>query len=87
MNEYSVELRPASARFLKKCKDQDLVQKLAESIDSLIPNPRPTGVEKLSGMGNRYRIRCGDYRIIYEIYDARQTIIIMDIGHRRDIYR
>ena len=55
-------------------------------IQHLSAEPRPTGVEKLSG-AEQYRIRQGDYRVLYEIDDAGKTVTIVRIGHRRDVYR
>ena len=59
---------------------------IKDSIASLASNPRPQGYKKLKGT-NAYRIRSGNYRIIYEIHDNIVTIVVIDIGHRREIYR
>jgi mRNA interferase RelE/StbE len=59
---------------------------IKEAIGSLALNPRPQGYKKLKGT-NAYRIRTGNYRIIYEIHDNIITVIIIDVGHRREIYR
>ncbi|TAN37915.1 MAG: type II toxin-antitoxin system RelE/ParE family toxin [Verrucomicrobia bacterium] len=56
------------------------------AIRKLAINPRPAGVKKLAGR-EAWRIRVGDYRIIYEINDAELTILVVDLGHRREIYR
>ena len=61
--------------------------RLARSIDALVDNPRPIGVEKLAGYEDRYRIREGDYRIVYTIRDAMLIVLIVRVGHRKDIYR
>lgn len=61
-------------------------RRIAPKIDALVDDPRPPGCEKLSGLGG-YRIRVGDYRIVYEIEDATEIITVAAIGHRRDIYR
>ena len=55
-------------------------------IAALAGNPRPPGCEKLSALG-RYRVRQGDYRIVYSIQDDEQTVWIVTIGHRREVYR
>ena len=62
------------------------VQKIMEAIRSLSDTPRPPGIQKLPGQ-ERYRIRQGDYRIIFSIQDAERTIWIVKIGHRRDVYK
>jgi mRNA interferase RelE/StbE len=48
---------------------------------------RPAGVEKLSGPAEKYRVRQGDYRVVYEIDDARTIVTIVKVGHRKDVYR
>lgn len=55
-------------------------------IQALAENPRPLGAEKLSGL-ERYRVRQGDYRVLYEIHDHVLLIVVVKIGNRRDVYR
>lgn len=59
--------------------------KIKEAIFSLTENPRPVGYKKLKGRDG-YRIRVGDYRVIYEIFDTELMIDIITLGHRKDIY-
>jgi mRNA interferase RelE/StbE len=61
-------------------------RRIAARIDSLAMNPRPPGSEKLQG-SNRFRIRVGDYRVIYQLEDERLVVLVVRIGHRREIYR
>lgn len=61
--------------------------RLGRRIDSLAENPRPQGVKKLSGEDDMYRIRVGDYRIIYQIREKSLVVLIVRIGHRSDVYR
>ena len=56
-------------------------------MDALAANPRPKGVKKLSGPDDLYRIRVGDYRIVYQIHDDRLIVLVVRIGHRKDVYR
>jgi mRNA interferase RelE/StbE len=56
------------------------------AIRGLVDEPRPAGVKKLSGR-EAWRIRAGDYRVIYEIRDESLVVLVLAIGHRRDIYR
>jgi mRNA interferase RelE/StbE len=58
-----------------------------EKILLLVADPRPSGVKKLKGFENEYRLRVSDYRIRYEIDDRTLTVVILDCKHRRDIYR
>ena len=59
---------------------------MIQRIQGLASHPRPTGYQKLSGQ-SQYRIRQGDYRILYAIDDTRRTVEIIKIGHRREVYR
>ena len=73
-------------RDLKKLPEQ-VRQRLQPHIESLATDPRPPGVVKLEGTENGYRIRIGDYRVLYEIHDAVLRVAVVKVGHRRDIYR
>jgi mRNA interferase RelE/StbE len=65
-----------------------VIKKIARAIDKLGENPRPSGVKKLSGSNeNLYRIRAGDYRVVYVIEDVVKIVNVRKIGHRKDIYR
>ena len=66
--------------------DKPLRRKILAAIDALSGDPRPAGGKKLAGQ-ETWRIRVGDYRIIYEIHDQVLLVIVVDIGHRREIYR
>jgi len=62
-------------------------ERLQVKIDALAQQPRPPGVQKLEGRENRYRLRAGNYRVIYEIQDEVLLVLIVRIGHRREVYR
>ncbi|WP_448572589.1 type II toxin-antitoxin system RelE family toxin [Trichothermofontia sp.] len=62
-------------------------QRVVDKILFLCENPRPSGVKKLKGFDNEYRIRVGDYRIRYEIDDEAFLVIILNCRHRKDVYR
>jgi mRNA interferase RelE/StbE len=62
-------------------------QRLSPKINALSTEPRPIGVVKLSGEEDLYRIRVGDYRIIYAIQDDQLLVLVVKLGHRREIYR
>lgn len=83
---YRIEFTKQAAKLFKKLSNQDR-QKLKPKIDALAQNPRPSGVVKLSGEDDLYRIRVGDHRVIYSIQDNRLLVLVVKIGHRRDIYR
>lgn len=56
-------------------------------IDGLASDPRPHGAQSMAGLDDTYRIRVGDYRVVYAIDDAEQLVVIARVGHRRDVYR
>jgi len=56
-------------------------------MDGLSEDPRPPGVEKLAGEEGFFRVRVGDYRIVYQINDASRVVLVVKIVHRRDVYR
>lgn len=84
---YRVLLRPAAQKFLRKLRDKALGARLVASMRDLADNPRPPGGEKLTGPEEFYRVRVGDYRIVYEIQDEVLLVLVIRIGHRREIYR
>jgi len=83
---YEVELLPAASRDLKRIEKKMQVRIVA-ALRDLAENPRPAGVVKLAGEDNVWRIREGDYRILYEIHDRRLLVLVVRIGNRRDVYR
>lgn len=82
---YSVSVKQSAERELRRVPKHDLVR-LARRIETLSRNPRPQGAEKLSGE-DRYRIRQGDWRILYEIRDPQKEVTVVKVGHRREVYR
>ena len=62
-------------------------RRIERAIDALADNPRPAGVRKLVGAEDLYRIRIGDYRIVYQIQERSATVTVVRIGHRGDVYR
>lgn len=66
---------------------QEIQERVDEKIQLLADAPRPNGATKLKGFKNEYRIRVGDYRVRYEIDDAKQAIEVLQCKHRRDVYR
>jgi mRNA interferase RelE/StbE len=84
--KYAVLLEKAAARFLLRLRDAKLKKRVDEAIESLADDPRPQGFRKLAGTSDRYRIRVGDYRIIYRVDDGKVTVLVLVIGHRREVY-
>jgi mRNA interferase RelE/StbE len=83
---YRIELKPSAADSLAKIPEPHR-GRIAKRIDRLAGNPRPQGVEKLAGAENLYRVRAGDYRIIYQIQDDALLVLVVRIGRRGDVYR
>jgi len=81
-----IEVSPAAARQLKKV-DRRVLPQIAEKIDSLAIEPRPHGCEKLSGCDDLYRVRVGDYRIVYGVEDRLVVVVVLKVGNRAEIYQ
>ena len=85
MANYRLEIKRSAAKELEAVPAKDR-GRVAARIQALAADPRPAGAEKLSGQ-ERYRVRQGVYRILYEIHDEVLVIIVVKIGNRRDVYR
>lgn len=83
---YSVLLRPAAVRDLRSLSGQ-MRKRIEAAVDQLSENARPPGARKLAGFDNEWRIRVGDYRILYLIDDQGREVTIARIAHRREAYR
>jgi mRNA interferase RelE/StbE len=84
---YTVSIKPKVEKYLAGLRDARLYQRLRQAINDLSENPRPPGCVKLQGGQELYRIRVGDYRILYEIQDAALVVLVVRIGDRREVYR
>ena len=84
--QYSVEFRPAVLKDLKRFPKRDLakIKKKIEGLNEKLPAPNTT---KMKGNNPFHKVRSGDYRIIYEIHDDRLVILVIKIGHRKDVYK
>jgi mRNA interferase RelE/StbE len=82
---YSLRIKRSAEKEMRRVPKADL-RRIVERIESLATEPRPLGSEKLFGE-DAYRIRQGDYRILYAVDDEQRTIEIIEIGHRREVYR
>ncbi len=83
----SVFLSRQAEKFLASLRDAALYGRLRNAIDMLAENARPPGGVKLAGEPDLYRIRVGDYRIVYQVRNQALTVLVVSIGHRRDVYR
>ena len=82
---YKIVVKRSAERELRAIPGPDL-GRVVNRIRGLATHPRPPGSEKLSGQ-ERYRVRQGDYRIIYAVDETLQTVEVVKIGHRREVYR
>ena len=83
---YRIELSPAAVRQLRKL-DRVAQRRVQAAIELLATGPRPGGAKMLVGGDGEWRVRTGDYRIVYEIHDGVLLILVVAVGHRRDIYQ
>lgn len=86
MGKYRLLISTTAQKTLKSLP-QEILPKVVKAIQGLSINPYPQGNRKLSGEENTYRIRVGVYRIIYEVDNKEIIILILKIGHRKDVYR
>ena len=83
---YQVALAPAAARQLRKF-DPQVRRRIQAAIELLATEPRPPTATRLVGGAGEWRVRTGDYRIVYEIQDERLLVLVLSAGHRREIYQ
>lgn len=86
MASYRVEVTKSANKDLRGI-DRQWIPKIFAAIESLQTDPRPTGCKKLVGSQHTYRIRVGDYRVIYDIQDDVLVVLVVKIRHRKDVYR
>ena len=82
---YALQFAPAAARWLRKA-DRETARRIRDVTEELRNDPRPPGAKMLTGSHGVFRIRTGDYRILYEVDDHQVVVLVLDVGHRRDIY-
>ena len=85
MNNYAVEVKPSARKELEALPNSVLVRVILK-IESLGDTPRPTGCKKLKGYKDQWRIRIGDWRVLYLIDDAMKLVSVTRIAHRREVY-
>ena len=85
MTDYQVKFTTAAAREIRKL-DPQIRRRILTSVASLESDPRPDGVRKLTGYDNAWRIRIGDYRLLYEVTDTTVLVTVFRVAHRRDVY-
>ena len=82
---YELRIKSSAIKELRELQEQDR-RRLVARIQALSDDCRPRGCEKLTG-GDRYRVRQGAFRVLYELDDESRVVTVVKIGHRRDVYR
>jgi mRNA interferase RelE/StbE len=83
---YSVSIRPAAIRDLKALPS-DARGRVEKALDRLVDDPRPPGARKLVRVNDEWRLRVGDYRVLYFINDSQPQVVVARVAHRREAYR
>lgn len=83
---YRIQVTPAAARQLRRL-DQQAKRRVQGAIELLATEPRPPSATRLVGGSGEWRVRTGDYRVVYEVADGVLIVLVVAIGHRREIYR
>jgi mRNA interferase RelE/StbE len=84
---YRVLIKSSAAKEIEAVDQKKDRQRIVAKIQALADDPRPAGCEKLFGEQDRYRVRVGRYRVIYSIGDEELLVVVVRVGHRKDIYR
>ena len=85
MAKYAIDIKPSARRELENLSDR-LIARLMPKIEGLATDPRPSGCRKLRGYKDLWRVRAGDYRVVYIIDDDRQTVSVTRVAHRTEVY-
>ena len=83
---YEIIIKPTAEKSMDKIP-LSARRRIADAIEDLRSDPRPAGVVKLTGDENLWRIRMGDYRVVYEIQEDRLIVLVLPVAHRKDVYR
>jgi mRNA interferase RelE/StbE len=82
---YTLEFRPAALRQLRKL-DRQAARRIKAAAEALCTDPRPHGAKALPGQRGWLRVRVGDYRLIYEVHDRELVVLVIQVGHRSQVY-
>lgn len=85
MGNYSIEVKPSARKELVALPDPMLLR-IVQKLESLGDTPRPTGCKKLKGYKDQWRVRIGDWRVVYLIDETKKLVSILRIAHRREVY-
>jgi mRNA interferase RelE/StbE len=83
---YSIQFKPAAARQLEQLP-RPIRNRIALKIETLRDDPFPVGCKKLAGLADAWRVRVSDYRVIYQVQRRVLVVLVLTVGHRREVYR
>jgi mRNA interferase RelE/StbE len=83
---YRIEWRSGTRKDLRRI-EREAVKRIVLAVGGLAENPYPVGCQRLSGSHGAFRIRVGDYRVLYEVFEKVLVVEVVKVGHRRDVYR
>ncbi len=86
MATFQIEWKPSALRELKRI-DRQVIPRIIRAVEGLADDPFAAGVRKLQGAQHTYRLRVGEHRVVYEVVEAKPTVVIIRVRHRRDVYR
>ncbi len=86
MSSWTVEFTTAAARQVRKL-DPVTRRRVLTALRALVDDPRGAGTKKLVGMDDGWRLRVGDHRVLYEIYDGQVLVLVFRVAHRREVYK
>ena len=84
---YVLEIKRSAVAELEALEPRAQRQRVVARIRALAAEPRPAGAQKLAGSAAHYRLRQGDFRVLYEVDDRQRRVVVVKIGHRREVYR
>jgi mRNA interferase RelE/StbE len=87
VGQFKLSIKPSAGKELEAVGSKADRKRIVAKIMALANNPRPHGSEKLAGYEDRYRVRQGNYRVVYLIDDVATEVTIYKVGHRREVYR
>jgi mRNA interferase RelE/StbE len=83
---YTIQFKPLALRQLEKLP-RDVQKRLAAKIETLKGDPFPDGCKKMAAIADTWRVRVGDYRVVYQVHRGILLVLVLTVGHRKDVYR
>ena len=87
MGSYSLRIQSSAAKEIERIEPKKARRRIVARIQGLATDPRPPGCEELAGAAERYRVRQGAYRIVYQVRDLELVVVLVEVGHRSQVYK